>query len=110
MAGLSPSFDRQVARKAGELGKLQNAALARLALSSGRLGKKGATVARIIENFDRLREMVGQEVGLSEWVEVTQEGIRAFADATDDRQWDFTWIPGAPRGTRPTAGRLPMGS
>ena len=31
--------------------------------------------------------MVGQEVGLSEWVEVTQEGIRAFADATDDRQW-----------------------
>ena len=51
------------------------------------LGKKGAAVARVIESFDQLKQMVGQEVGLSEWVEVTQERIRAFADATDDRQW-----------------------
>ena len=44
-------------------------------------------MARVIESFDQLKQMVGQEVGLSEWVEVTQERIRAFADATDDRQW-----------------------
>jgi acyl dehydratase len=30
---------------------------------------------------------VGQEVGVSEWLEVTQERIMQFADATEDRQW-----------------------
>src|SRR5919198_4753443 len=29
----------------------------------------------------------GQEVGPSRWLEVTQERIDAFADATDDHQW-----------------------
>ena len=44
-------------------------------------------MARVIESFDQLRQMVGQEVGVSKWVEVTQERINAFADATDDHQW-----------------------
>lgn len=35
----------------------------------------------------RLRELVGREVGTSDWVEVTQERINAFADATGDHQW-----------------------
>ena len=29
----------------------------------------------------------GQELGPSRWLEVTQERIEAFADATDDHQW-----------------------
>ena len=41
----------------------------------------------MIESFDQLRQMVGQEVSVSKWVEVTQERINAFADATDDQQW-----------------------
>ncbi len=44
-------------------------------------------MARVIESFDQLRQMVGQEVGVSEWVEVSQERVNAFADATDDQQW-----------------------
>lgn len=36
---------------------------------------------------DKLREMVGQEIGLGDWVEVTQERIDRFADATGDHQW-----------------------
>ena len=44
-------------------------------------------MARVIESFDQLRQMVGQEVGVSKWVEVTEERINAFADATDDHQW-----------------------
>lgn len=44
-------------------------------------------MARLIENLDQLKRMVGKEVGVSEWFEVTQERIRAFADATDDHQW-----------------------
>ena len=34
-----------------------------------------------------LRDRIGQEIGVSEWVDVTQERIEGFADATGDRQW-----------------------
>jgi len=34
-----------------------------------------------------LRDQVGQEVAVSGWLEVTQERIDQFADATGDRQW-----------------------
>jgi len=34
-----------------------------------------------------LRERVGQEVVVSAWLEITQERIDRFADATEDRQW-----------------------
>lgn len=34
-----------------------------------------------------LKELVGREVCLSDWLAVTQEGIDAFAEATGDRQW-----------------------
>ena len=30
---------------------------------------------------------VGQEIGVSDWVEVTQDRINKFADATGDHQW-----------------------
>jgi acyl dehydratase len=30
---------------------------------------------------------VGEELGTSDWLEITQERIDAFAGATDDRQW-----------------------
>lgn len=34
-----------------------------------------------------LAELVGKELGPTEWYEVTQERVNAFADATDDHQW-----------------------
>lgn len=40
-----------------------------------------------VENVEKLGEFVGREVALSEWVEVSQERINAFAEATEDRQW-----------------------
>jgi acyl dehydratase len=40
-----------------------------------------------IEGIDALRELVGQRVGPSEWREVTQELIDAFADVSGDHQW-----------------------
>lgn len=42
--------------------------------------------ARVIHVKD-LPSMVGQELGQSEWHEVTQEQVNAFADATGDHQW-----------------------
>ena len=32
-------------------------------------------------------ELVGRELGPTDWVEITQERIDAFAAATDDHQW-----------------------
>jgi acyl dehydratase len=40
-----------------------------------------------IESVARLVEQVGQEIAVSEWLEVTQERINQFAEATEDRQW-----------------------
>ncbi len=40
-----------------------------------------------IESVAALREFVGREVAVGEWVEVSQERIDRFADATGDRQW-----------------------
>ena len=34
-----------------------------------------------------LEQRIGQEIHLSEWLEVTQERIDAFAEATGDHQW-----------------------
>jgi acyl dehydratase len=31
--------------------------------------------------------LVGQEVGVSDWLEITQERVNQFADATSDHQW-----------------------
>lgn len=42
---------------------------------------------RVIEGIKELKTLIGQEVATSDWVEVTQSRINAFADATDDHQW-----------------------
>ncbi len=42
---------------------------------------------REIESLARLAELVGQEVAVSDWFEVTQERINQFAEATLDLQW-----------------------
>lgn len=37
--------------------------------------------------LEEIRSKVGQEVGLGPWVEVTQDRVNLFADATGDHQW-----------------------
>ncbi|MEJ5254453.1 MAG: MaoC family dehydratase [Acidimicrobiales bacterium] len=34
-----------------------------------------------------LKEKVGQHLGFSDWVEITQERVNLFAEATGDHQW-----------------------
>jgi acyl dehydratase len=38
-------------------------------------------------DFTTLGDRIGQEVAVSPWLDVTQERISAFAEATEDRQW-----------------------
>ena len=37
--------------------------------------------------IDELRQRVGQEIGVSEPFEITQDRVNLFADATEDHQW-----------------------
>ena len=37
--------------------------------------------------FNDLHTLVGQETGVSDWLEITQERVNQFADATGDHQW-----------------------
>lgn len=42
---------------------------------------------RVIENFAAMKALAGEEIGVSSWVDVTQERIDKFAEATGDFQW-----------------------
>ncbi len=38
-------------------------------------------------DLNMLQQLVGQELGVSEWVTIDQERINQFADCTQDHQW-----------------------
>ena len=40
-----------------------------------------------IESIAELANYTGKEVGISDWLEVSQDRIDQFAEATEDRQW-----------------------
>jgi acyl dehydratase len=42
---------------------------------------------RVFNGFDEVKAAVGSAVGVSDWVEVTQDRIDRFAEATGDDQW-----------------------
>lgn len=42
---------------------------------------------RAIASVEELRRLIGQEVAVSDWVEITQERVELFAQATGDHQW-----------------------
>ncbi len=44
-------------------------------------------MATVFESPEKLKQAVGQHLGYSDWLEISQERIDQFADATDDHQW-----------------------
>ncbi len=42
---------------------------------------------RIVRSIDELADLVGQELGVGPWLEITQERVNAFADVSGDHQW-----------------------
>src|ERR1041384_7539006 len=42
---------------------------------------------RTFTSAEELEASVGQEVGVTDWVDIDQERVNLFADATDDHQW-----------------------
>lgn len=44
----------------------------------------------VINSFEEFQSHVGQELGVSEYIKITQHQINQFADATLDHQWIHT--------------------
>ena len=42
---------------------------------------------KVVKGLQELKNLKGQELGVSEWHDVTQKAINMFADATYDHQW-----------------------
>jgi acyl dehydratase len=45
---------------------------------------------RLLAQFDELPGLVGHDLGVTDYVEITQKQIDTFADATNDHQWIHT--------------------
>lgn len=52
----------------------------------------------ILEQPADLLDLVGQSLGTTDWIEVTQQQVDLFADATGDRQWIHTDAERAAKG------------
>ncbi len=42
---------------------------------------------RVFKNLEELEAAVGEEIGPTDWVPITQQRVNKFAEATDDHQW-----------------------
>ena len=42
---------------------------------------------RIFNGLDEIKSAAGSEIGVSDWIEITQDRISRFAEATCDQQW-----------------------
>ena len=52
----------------------------------------------VINSFEDFEKYVGQPLGESEYLQVDQERINLFADATLDHQWIHTDVETCPKG------------
>jgi len=55
-------------------------------------------MATVFNSPDELKAAVGKPLGKSEWMEVTQDRINLFADATGDHQWIHVDVERAKKG------------
>ena len=42
---------------------------------------------RVFNGVDSVKAAVGEHLGYSDWLEITQERVNTFAEATGDHQW-----------------------
>ncbi|MFJ9561119.1 MaoC family dehydratase [Streptomyces fuscichromogenes] len=45
------------------------------------------TALRTVTGLDEIKALAGTDLGRTDWLEVTQERVHTFADATGDHQW-----------------------
>ncbi len=54
---------------------------------SAEQGSAAPTARTVLDGPDAVRAAVGTHLGYSDWLEITQERVNLFADATGDHQW-----------------------
>src|ERR1017187_899723 len=52
-----------------------------------RQNREETPVPLVLETPHSLRDLVGRELTLTDWLPIAQERIEQFAEVTDDRQW-----------------------
>ena len=62
---------------------------------------------RTVESIGELKELIGQELGLGPWLEITQARVDAFADVTGDHQ--YIHVDPARAATTPFGGTIAHG-
>jgi acyl dehydratase len=65
----------------------------------------------IVNGVDQIKALAGRDLGASDWLEVTQDRIDTFADATGDHQWihvDAARAAAGPFGTTIAHGYLTL--
>jgi acyl dehydratase len=55
-------------------------------------------MATLIEGIEGLKANVGAHLGYSDWMEITQDRVNQFADATGDHQWIHVDVERAKKG------------
>lgn len=50
-------------------------------------GQPAQSQEQVVSSVDELKGWIGKEIGVSEWLEITQERVDQFADATGDHQY-----------------------
>jgi len=55
-------------------------------------------MAHVAVGLEGLRKLAGADLGATEWLEITQERVNMFADATGDHQWIHVDAERAARG------------
>jgi acyl dehydratase len=63
---------------------------------------------RVFESIEDATKHVGEELGVSEWVEIDQDRVNLFADATGDHQWIHVDVDRAKK-EMPTGGTIAHG-
>jgi acyl dehydratase len=53
---------------------------------------------RVFSSFEEIEAAAGEEIGTTDWVEITQERVDQFADATGDHQWIHVDVEKAKQG------------
>jgi len=53
---------------------------------------------RTINGLDELRTLIGEHIGYSDWLEITQDRVNQFAEATGDFQWIHVDVEKAKQG------------
>ena len=54
---------------------------------------------RVVNGIEELRMLLGQELGVSDWLPVSQDLIDRYADISGDHQWIHVDVERATRGT-----------